>query len=132
MSGDDYWTLRSWIEHQQEVRELERRLRLSEHDLVSERLDHVREVMENRDETNQIHFHQLNENAKQTIEERGHFVSREMFDPFRDQVLQYMHAERGKQKGSSNVVAWVVSAAGVLFGLIGIFLAIWTRLASAP
>jgi len=69
------------------------------------------------------HFEQLNENAKRTIEERGHFVSIEAFDPFRDRVNQQLDTQEGQAKGSQltkgNVYASIISLPPVFGGLVG-------------
>jgi hypothetical protein len=67
---------------------------------------------------NALHFEQLNENAKRTIEERSHFVSREAFDPFERLVLKYIDENQGKVSGRSKDWGTIVSVATFLMALI--------------
>jgi hypothetical protein len=73
---------------------------------------------------NQQHFEQLNENAKRTIEERGHFVSNEAFEPFRDSVTKQIAAQTGSTTGTDKTVSYVISGIGILFGIAGIAIAL--------
>jgi len=60
-------------------------------------------------ENHKEHFERLNENAARTIEERGHFVSHDTFDPFRESVQEQLAIARGRSGGVS-------MSAGVLVG----------------
>jgi hypothetical protein len=73
---------------------------------------------------NDSHFLQLNENAKRTIEERSHFVSVEAFEPFREQTNKQLNVKYGEDTGTSQAIAWVIAGSGVLFGLVGIGIAV--------
>lgn len=69
------------------------------------------------------HFAQLNENAKRTIEERGHFVSVDTFDPWREEVTRTLAAMGGSTKGSDKMVAWAIAALGIAIGVAGVVIA---------
>jgi hypothetical protein len=64
------------------------------------------------------HFHQLNENALRTIEERGHFVSREAYDPFAKQVLETLSAIAAGKRGAQDSIGWIVGAIGLIATIV--------------
>jgi diketogulonate reductase-like aldo/keto reductase len=120
----DGWTLETWIAHVTQLRATDERLHASTVDMLQREVEHLRELHALQAATNEIHFAQLNENAKRTIEERSHFVSGEAYEPFRDIVLKYMASESGKQSGSATAIHWVVTGVSVLVGLVGMLLAV--------
>lgn len=73
---------------------------------------------------NDIHFAQLNENAKRTIEERGHFLSVESFEPFKDSVLSQLHLKSGSSRGVDKTISYLIIINSVIFGIIGILIGI--------
>jgi len=76
-------------------------------------------------ETNEIHFKQLNENAQRTIEERGHFPSNEMFEPFRDQVMKFISTHEGSSSGVSKTIGYLVIINSAILGFLGIGLVVY-------
>lgn len=79
-------------------------------------------------ESNKDHFDQLNENAKRTIEERGHFVSVESFEPFQNQVLEYMARSSGASAGSDRLLSWVVAGVMAVIAAASVAVAIYGHL----
>ena len=69
---------------------------------------------------NASHFAQLNENAARTIEERGHFLSVEAFNPFKDMVLTALNREQGRSQGTAAIVGYIIGAAGAVSGILGL------------
>lgn len=118
------WTLPAWIQHTEDLREMDRQI------AEINRL-HQREVAEMERRYNATHFEVLNENAKRTIEERGHFVSVEQFKPIIDGMQNQINtlitraaAVKGQETGGDKLQANLIAVAGFLFGLIGVGLAI--------
>jgi hypothetical protein len=70
---------------------------------------------------NALHFETLNENAKRTIEERSHFVSREAFDPFEKAVLTFINESRGKGQGLNAGWGYLVAAIGLALAIASNF-----------
>lgn len=111
MDGEDTWRL----------------LRDADQRLADEREQHRAQLREadmqlatERDKAYGIHFRQLNENAARTIEERGHFVSVESFDPFQKQVLAFMAREGGITRGSDRAIAWAIAGMSTLIAIVSI------------
>jgi len=97
----------------------ERELHKREIDVLNKRYEDLLK------ETNEIHFGQLNENAKRTIEERGHFPSNEAYEPFRDYVMKYITAHEGISSGVDKSINLFIKANTVILGLIGLGLTIY-------
>jgi phosphotransferase system glucose/maltose/N-acetylglucosamine-specific IIC component len=99
---------------------------------------HQREVAELERRYNQAHFAVLNENAKRTIEERGHFVSIEQFKPVVDAMQSQVNsliagaaALQGQEKGGDKLQANLIAITGFMFGLMGIALAVYLAVTSS-
>lgn len=118
------WTLEAWIEHAKALRAADQALIEVHWELDREREQHQRELAETERRYNSAHFHVLNENAKRTVEERGHFVSKDEFDPFRDAVLEYQARRSGTREGGDRLLSTTIAVAGFLFGLTGIIIAV--------
>lgn len=71
-------------------------------------------------ESTDIHLLQLNENAKRTIEERGHFLSVEAYEPFRDAVAKFMATSAGNFQGSQITMGKIYAAIGAVGVIISI------------
>lgn len=106
ISGWTTDTLKAWVDR--EVAHLR--------DLREADLKYHAQVQKN----NETHFLQLNENAKRTIEERGHFLSVEAYEPFRDAVAKYMATGEGKTTGSDITMGKIVTAISVAATLLGL------------
>jgi hypothetical protein len=76
-------------------------------------------------ESNEVHFEQLNENAKRTIEERGHFPSNEAYEPFRELVMKFIASHEGVSSGIDKSIALFIKANTIILGLIGLGLTIY-------
>lgn len=74
-------------------------------------------------QNNKERLDHLNENAKRTIEERSHFVAKEAFEPFRDNVNKKLANDEGSDKGVTNTIAYIVTAISLAFGVAGMILA---------
>lgn len=105
------WTVDTLAAHWMELRRLDEKL-------YDEREIHLREMLGLVAKFNDSHFAQLNENAKRTIEERGHFVSNEAFGPFKDAVLEQLAAQAGGTKGVDRFVGWAVAAASITVAIV--------------
>lgn len=77
-----------------------------------------RELREAKEKYDDSHFAQLNENAKRTIEERGHFVSIEAYNPFQRQVLDALSNGLGQKAGAREVIAYITGVGGLLLALV--------------
>lgn len=105
-------------------------LREADRDLANAREQHHRELREAdrmlhaaQKEAYGDHFDQLNENAKRTIEERGHFVSIETFEPFQQQLNKFMATSGGVTKGIDRTIAWVIAGTGIFVAVATIVVA---------
>jgi hypothetical protein len=127
MTGDGGWTLAAWIEHSETHRKADKRLHKATERELRREIEHLRELHALQASMNEIHFGQLNENASRTIEERGHFVSVEAYEPWREIVQKYMARSAGKDAGSATAIHWVVTGVSVLVGLVGMLLAVLAR-----
>ena len=96
-------------------------------DLSQARLNHLldmrrmdSELRLAKEKYDDTHFAQLNENAKRTIEERGHFVSIEAFQPFQRQVLDALASGIGQKAGAREVLGYLLGASGVIIAAVAL------------
>lgn len=113
--------------HLDERAEHFRELRAADKEIAAERERHWRELREAdvryqalQQLSNDAHFAQLNENAKRTIEERGHFLSVEAFEPFRDTVTKQLAAAVGQSRGLAQLVGWLFGAVGLTIAAVSL------------
>jgi hypothetical protein len=111
------WTLSAYIAHNEAMNR-------ATVELAEMRDRHLAEMRALEQKYNEVHFLQLNENAKRTIEERGHFVSVEAYAPFRDQILKFINATGGQERGSDRTIAYLVTAVSVLVALASLAVAL--------
>ena len=97
-------------------------LRKADQELLKVREKHLRELREAdlsyhklQTEMNKVHFDQLNENAKRTIEERGHFLPVEVFEPFRDSVTKELASRTGGIRSTEKTLYYIITAISILF-----------------
>lgn len=110
------WSLGAWIEHAKVQREADLRYLEARVEMLQAEVTHAREMTALQKEMYDGHFEHLNENAKRTIEERGHFVTKEAYEPTVAAFMKYMAKHEGQQSGASNTVMLGFAIAGFLFG----------------
>lgn len=101
-----------------ELREHIANLRAADKEMEALRDTHIKELMAMQRDSNGEHFHRLNENMARTIEERSHFLTKEVFDPFRETVLAALAIRQGKEAQGQRVTTVAIGAIAIAVTII--------------